>query len=729
MKDFFPKKILSELNDYSGYQAISRKIFIRSLTIIGIPIFTIFGILDLYQSRYIVGTIALIVSLILFFLMFNSKKKATVKRSYISQEIIVRLYPVLFILYFLYLIGFEESLSKAPWVLIFPVVIFSVVNNKEALIWTFCLSIILIPLLFHSDLISSSDEIFCLKMRLFVIFGVLTCVHFITNMIIQTTIQNLIDKKKEVHDTNLKLNNEIIERKQGEETLKYRKLQFEVILNNLGSSIYIVDMESNEILFVNEHMEKAFGKDMIGKICWKTIYNNQSGPCEFCTNDKLIDAYGNRLKPYIWEIYNQKLNRWYELHDQAIPWIDGRLVRMDIAIDITDRKSAEEEKLNAQKIAGEYKKLALVGQVAGKMAHDFNNILGIIMGNAELSLMDCKDLKIKKTLELIFEQTLRGKNLTKNLIAFAKSQEPKQEFFKFRDTIDKVLNLMKEDLEGIELIREDKPGIPDLLGDIGMIEHALVNLLQNSIHAVSNVENPRIIVRSFSFDDNIYFEIEDNGCGIPKEHLENIYEPAFTLKGSCDVTGSYKAGIKGAGYGMSNVKKYIEQHKGKISVESDITSGTKFTLSLPVIKKELTNEEKTETCKELSHFEKYILLVEDETAISDVQYSLLTQDPCNHRVDIAPNGQVAIDLFDKNKYDFISLDYILQGNLNGMDIYNHIRETNKTIPILFISGNIEFLESIKKLKQKDVNIAHLSKPCQNKDYVNGINELLKHKNK
>ncbi|MBU8910199.1 MAG: response regulator, partial [Desulfobacterales bacterium] len=393
-------------------------------------------------------------------------------------------------------------------------------------------------------------------------------------------------------------------------------------------------------------------------------------------------------------------------------------VILSITRDITELKQAEQEKINAQKIAGEQKKLALVGQVAGKMAHDFNNILGIIMGNAELSLMDCKDEETKKTLELIFEQTLRGKNLTRNLVAFAKDQEPKQEFFSISEKIDLVANLMKKDLDGVEFIKEDKPGMPDLLADPGMIEHMLVNLIQNSIHAVSMIERPVIMIRAFCTKDNICFEIEDNGCGITKENLENIYEPSFTLKGTKDITGSYGRAIKGTGYGMANVKKYIEQHKGSISVESEFGSGTKFTISLPVIKKELTNEEKAEIQKEKIYFDKSILLVEDEPAISGVQYGILSQEPCNHKVDVANDGQAAMDLFKKNEYDLISLDYILPGKINGMDVYNHIRLTDKTIPILFISGNIEFLESIKELKQKDAGIDHLSKPCQNKDYVN-----------
>jgi DNA-binding response OmpR family regulator len=92
-------------------------------------------------------------------------------------------------------------------------------------------------------------------------------------------------------------------------------------------------------------------------------------------------------------------------------------------------------------------------------------------------------------------------------------------------------------------------------------------------------------------------------------------------------------------------------------------------------------------------------------------------------VDIADNSRVAMELVDKNKYDLISLDYVLPGKLNGMDVYHHIRKKNQTIPVLFISGNIEFLESIKELKRHDPYIDHLSKPCKNIDYVNNINML------
>jgi len=227
---------------------------------------------------------------------------------------------------------------------------------------------------------------------------------------------------------------------------------------------------------------------------------------------------------------------------------------------------------------------------AGKIAHDFNNMLTIVMGNIDIALMDCTDAAIKKTLELVYKETMRGKELTKNLVAFARDQEPRQEFFRINEKIDLVIKLLKKDLEGIDLIREYKTGVPELLADPGMIENALINLIQNSIHATGKVTHPQIIIRTDCIDNKICFEIEDNGCGIPKEQMKNIFIPSFTLKGDKDATGSYKTGIKGTGYGLSNVKKYIEQNNGNISIKSVFGTGTKFTISLPV--KELTEEEK-----------------------------------------------------------------------------------------------------------------------------------------
>jgi len=114
------------------------------------------------------------------------------------------------------------------------------------------------------------------------------------------------------------------------------------ILDGLEAAVYISDLETYEVLFANKYLRDIFG-DIEGKICWKTLQSNQSKPCDFCTNDKLFTPDGEPAGVYTWEFQNTIFGRWMEIRDRAIRWVDGRLVRLEIAVDITRRKRAEEE--------------------------------------------------------------------------------------------------------------------------------------------------------------------------------------------------------------------------------------------------------------------------------------------------------------------------------------------------------------------------------------------------
>ncbi|BCL61105.1 hybrid sensor histidine kinase/response regulator [Desulfomarina profundi] len=517
-----------------------------------------------------------------------------------------------------------------------------------------------------------------------------------------------------------------IERKRTEEALKESEKRYRYLFNNAPAGMCELDFAQGKFTRVNEQMCRFTGytEEELLTMDARRLLHEKSAESFLKEFGKFAsgEVPGDKAEYIILKKDGEEIN---VVINTDFSYQGKKVTGARIVVhDITELKKIESEKMAALNIAAEHEKLALVGQIAGKMAHDFNNILGVIMGNTELSLLECKDERIKKTLELIFEQTLRGKNLTRNLVAFARDQEPKQEFFRVSEKIDLVLSLLKKDLEGIEIIRDDQYDMPELLADPGMIEHALVNMILNSIHALTLETEPRIILRTSCAENSIRIEIEDNGCGIPSEYLDRIYDPSFTLKGTKDVTGSYREGVKGTGYGMANVKKYIEQHRGTIEVESEFGCGVKFTIKLPVREKELTPEEKEEIQKEVNLFNQRILLVEDEQAISEVQYRLLTGDPCNHKVDIASNGEKAIELFNNNNYDCVSLDYVLPGEITGMNVYNHIRKMDQNIPVLFSSGNIEFLESTKELQSSDPYVDHLSKPFQNKIYVSCLHRLM-----
>ncbi|MEN8231194.1 MAG: GAF domain-containing protein [Thermodesulfobacteriota bacterium] len=112
------------------------------------------------------------------------------------------------------------------------------------------------------------------------------------------------------------------------------------VLDSLDAIVYVADMESYEILFVNRYAEKLFG-NITGKICWQVLQSNMTGPCPFCKNSEIVSSDGKPEDIILWEIQNTITGKWYSIRDRAINWLDGRVVHLQIAIDISDRKKAE----------------------------------------------------------------------------------------------------------------------------------------------------------------------------------------------------------------------------------------------------------------------------------------------------------------------------------------------------------------------------------------------------
>lgn len=193
---------------------------------------------------------------------------------------------------------------------------------------------------------------------------------------------------------------DITERKKMEEKLEKEKKQLISIFEGIDEPIYVVDPNTYEILFANKTLKKWFGEDIIGKKCYK-VFQNLDGPCNFCTNDKIFGK--NFGKTHVWEFQNKRNNRWYRCIDRAIIWPDGRKVRMEIAIDITDRVKAEEKVRDAFEKEREFKL---------RTAHYFFNPIAIAKGYLSLALEEKDDAKIKKAVEAIERVERVVKNIT-----------------------------------------------------------------------------------------------------------------------------------------------------------------------------------------------------------------------------------------------------------------------------------------------------------------------------
>lgn len=125
-----------------------------------------------------------------------------------------------------------------------------------------------------------------------------------------------------------------------QDQLRENEQRFRHLMDSMNALVYVADMNTYELLFINEYWKNIFG-DIVGKICWKTLQKGQENPCDFCTNMYLLDKDGNPGDVYTWEFQNTVTKKWFFIFDRAIRWSDGRIVRLEIATDISDRKQAE----------------------------------------------------------------------------------------------------------------------------------------------------------------------------------------------------------------------------------------------------------------------------------------------------------------------------------------------------------------------------------------------------
>jgi PAS domain S-box-containing protein len=168
---------------------------------------------------------------------------------------------------------------------------------------------------------------------------------------------------------------DITVRKQAEDALKKANERVTTVLDSLNSMVYVSDFQTYKVLFVNKYAQTNYDKsDVIGKICWQTLHNGQTGPCHFCTNKQLITERGQATEVVTWEFEDTVYNRWFYVQDRAIPWIDGRLVRLSVYTDITSRKRALE---------------ALRKREAHLQAIFENAAAGIMLANAEGRFISC----------------------------------------------------------------------------------------------------------------------------------------------------------------------------------------------------------------------------------------------------------------------------------------------------------------------------------------------------
>ena len=223
-------------------------------------------------------------------------------------------------------------------------------------------------------------------------------------------------------------------------------------------------------------------------------------------------------------------------------------------------------------------RLAAVGELTSTTTHEFNNILMTILNYAKLGLRHKDDSTREKALTRILDAANRGAKITSLVLGLSRTGSGNFDPIDLVAIVEDSLVLLEKELQKYRIhVEKELSGVPVIQGSAGALQRLLLNLITNARQAIKENGTIRIIVKHEPKTDSVVLTVRDNGSGIPKEVLPKIFDRFFTTKSGPDASGK-----GGTGLGLSACKQIIDDHRGRIRVESTVGKGTAFTIRFPV---------------------------------------------------------------------------------------------------------------------------------------------------
>lgn len=376
---------------------------------------------------------------------------------------------------------------------------------------------------------------------------------------------------------------DITESKKMEEALRQEREQLLSIFDSIDQMVYVADTTTHEIIYMNKKLKKIFKSDGIGEPCYK-ILHQADAPCSFCTNKIIME---NKYQPYQWEHYNTVMQKNFLLTDRLIQWPDGRDVRFEIAIDITESKKAQAEiiKLNKeleQRVKDRTSELEAVNKeleaFSYSVSHDLRAPLRHISGFVDLlfkNLGEKLDDKNGHFLEVVRQSANRMGLLIDELLDFSRTgrSEIAKKNFDCNKLIREVLQEIEHETGGRD-IEWRISDMPEIYADQLKIRHVFINLLSNSIKFTRLEKKPIIEVKAIDGENNDFvFSVRDNGVGFDMKYVGKLFGVFQRLHRSEEFEGN--------GIGLANVRRIIHRHGGRTWAEGKLNEGATFYFSLP----------------------------------------------------------------------------------------------------------------------------------------------------
>lgn len=502
------------------------------------------------------------------------------------------------------------------------------------------------------------------------------------------------------------LNNAIsyIEIKESEE-------KFRTIFEGTRDAILIIDPLSKKIIDCNKQTE-----DWLKYTKEELLHINHI--LEILPPDynkwaiQLVDEVTKKVRkesiseiPFLRRDGNTRLG---EIKISSIRYQGRDLIQLGIR-DITERKEMEEKLVQTEKFRA-------LGELAAGVAHDFNNVLAVVLGRVQLLSKSLDNLptreysasmvNLRQGLDIIENATLDGAEVLRRLQEFYRVRREDRSLSKIdlNEVVHHVLEFTKlkwkdeAELKGIKYTIQTKLSpIPCIEGCSSELREVMINLVYNAIDAMP--EGGKLVIETLMQGNYIKVMLQDNGIGIPKAIKHKLFDPFFTTKGK-----------QSSGLGLSVSYGIIKRHGGEIIIDSVEGQGTTFTVKIPLPEKGKKKEkkekkrrkEKKEKVKTGSIESKNanILIIEDEEEVRSALFDILTS--YGHKVSAASQGSEGIELFKNNDFDMVFTDLGMPG-ISGWQVAQEIKKINPRVPVAVITGwQIQMEESMIRKHGVDV---------------------------
>jgi two-component system, cell cycle sensor histidine kinase and response regulator CckA len=518
---------------------------------------------------------------------------------------------------------------------------------------------------------------------------------------------------------------DITERKRMEKILCESEEMYRQLTESMHDMIVTVDFDFNITYGNKAAFDLAGGVDSVGKNALD-FTSPDMHELQKAIMQKRRDGFSDMLA-FEWDLF---------FPGGAVRTFDvkGTLLTSDgkpsgvmfVGRDISERKQAQEEKMKLEAQLTQAQKMEFVGRLAGGVAHDFNNMLSVILGNTEMAINTVHPSEpLHKKLQAVLHAGQRSADLTRQLLAFARKQTISPRVLDLNEALNGMSNMLQRLIgEDIDIAWLPSGELWPVNIDPSQIDQILANLCINARDAIKGVGKITIETANATFDDSycrdheefvpgqyVLLAVSDNGCGMDKEILGKLFEPFFTTK----ETG------KGTGLGLCTIYGIVKQNKGFINVYSEPGHGTTFKIYFPRYEgKDEISSVKGNQASVISGRET-VLVVEDEPALLEMSKLMLEMQGYKVLSAASPREAIRLSREHSGKIDLLMTDVVMP-EMNGRDLAENMLTLYPDLKCLFTSGYTANVIAHRGVLEEGVHF--IQKPFSRNDLAMKVREVL-----